>query len=339
MDERKIMSLGKSSLVISIPKSWLRTNDLTKGDRVYLETRPDGSLVVHPSLEDRRPHREIHLPIYPVEPTESIKRRIIGAYLDGYTLIKLTSGKVFSAVQQRAIRSIVATLYLMIIESESGKIVLRTLIDEAQSSVATSINRMHAITQAMCRDILTSFTKWDAELIRSVISLEDDVDQLMYFLMRLIRYAAINPSLGKKLGIDQLDCLDYQTLVHRIERTADHNTDIAFSMISIIESGNEVPESLLNILKTAAEIAYKSYTDAVEAFLTKDVQNTNKIIDNENRIADIFREVTPLPSFGDDFSGANLADVVSMRESLKKMGHCATEIAELTIDRAYKYLE
>jgi phosphate uptake regulator len=47
--ERKVMSLGKSSLVISLPKEWMPLNDLKKGDAVSFNIQRDRSLVVHPS--------------------------------------------------------------------------------------------------------------------------------------------------------------------------------------------------------------------------------------------------------------------------------------------------
>jgi len=339
MVQRKIMSLGKSSFVVSIPKSWMKMNDLNKGDRVSLDVRPDGSLVLQPTQEDRETEREIHLPIEVNEAEESITRRVIGSYLDGYTRIRLTSGKIFTASQQKAVRRIVATLYMMIIESEASTIVLQTLIDEAKASVTTSIERMHLITYSMCRTILNIIKNWDKELALSVASIEEDVDQLMFFLLRMIRGAAISPSLGKQLGIDPLDCLDYQTLVHRIERIADHNTSIAHCLVPLIESGIDLPENVLKILTTAAEMAFNSYNQAVDGFMSKDVYPTNDIIDKQREVESLLEKLTPLPLFGESAETSILANIVTIRESIKKISHHAADIAELTIDRAYKLNE
>jgi phosphate uptake regulator len=37
LDTRKIMALGKSSLVVSLPKDWVRSNNLKRGDLVELD--------------------------------------------------------------------------------------------------------------------------------------------------------------------------------------------------------------------------------------------------------------------------------------------------------------
>lgn len=120
------MALGKSSRAVSLPKSWLRMNGVDRGDRVSLLIHGDGSLIVYPSVKVEEEKSEIHLPIDANESEDSIIRRIIGSYLDGYTIIKLTSGKIFSVDQQRAIRQVISSLYMMIVESDAHSIMLQT---------------------------------------------------------------------------------------------------------------------------------------------------------------------------------------------------------------------
>ncbi|MCW3991307.1 MAG: hypothetical protein NWE79_01245, partial [Candidatus Bathyarchaeota archaeon] len=187
MDQRKIMALGKSSLVITLPKYWLEMNNLSQGDRVSLTVQHDLSLAVQPSSRVRENGGEIHLGFEADESEDSIIRRIIGCYLNGYSNIKLTSEKIFTVEQQRAIRRVVSILLMRIMESEASSITLQTLIDESRASVFSGIERMHLITYSMCRDTLNSMRDWDENLAKSVVSLEDDVDQFMFFLLRLVR--------------------------------------------------------------------------------------------------------------------------------------------------------
>ncbi len=336
MEQRKVMALGKSSLVVSMPKSWLNMNKISQGDLVSMVVQQNGSLVIYPSPDVKEEIRKIHLCVEADESKDSIVRRIISSFLDGYTTIKLTSEKIFSEGQQRAIRHIVGTLYMMIMESEASGIVLQTLIDESKASVSSGIERMHIITHSMCRDILRSMRDWDIDLAKSVVSLENDVDQLMFILSRLIRRAAISPSLANQLGLDPLDCLDYQAIVNRIERIADHNTSIANSLIELIEMRSETPKNVLGILTRAAEMAFDSYDEAIQGFFSKDVSKTNEIIDREKEIIELYSEITPLPLFGEPFETSVLSSIVTIRESIVKISHHAADIAEITIDRAYR---
>lgn len=336
MEHRKIMALGPSSRVISLPKTWLKKYNLNKGSYVSLNIRPDGSLIINPEMSEREDMKKIRLEIESNESKDSIIRKIIGSYYNGYTFINLKSKKFFTVEQQEAIRQIVSTLYMMIIESEASNIVLETLIDESKASVSSGIERMHLITFSMLRDILNSIKTWDGDLIKTVISLEDDVDQLMFFLLRSIRSAAISPSLANALGLDALDCLDFQTLVHRIERVADHATSIANSINALIESKISIPENIITTLIKSAEIAFTSYNMAVQCYFSKDIEPTNEIIDKQKEIQDLYEEITPLPYFGKPNEILELTHTITIRECIVKISQHAADIAELTIDRAYK---
>ena len=48
MEQRKVMSLGRSSLVVSLPKHWIKLNELKRGDSVSVTVQRDRSLVIFP---------------------------------------------------------------------------------------------------------------------------------------------------------------------------------------------------------------------------------------------------------------------------------------------------
>ncbi len=334
MEHRKIMALGKSSKVITLPKLWLKNNNLDRGDYLSVLIQDDGSLIINSLNGVNGEVKKIHLEIESAEISDSIIRRILASYLDGYDIIKLTSEENFTREQHRTIRKIIATLYMMIIGSKANSIELQTLIDESQASFHSAVQRMHVITYSMCEDILVSMKKWDKDLLESVIPLEDDVDQLMFLILRLIRGAASNPSLAKELRLNMLDCLDFQTLVYRVERISDHNSIILETLSSLIGSGIEIPEEVISVLIEIAEISFRSYKKAVECFFEKDISSTNEIINNQNEIIKLYQKVFPLPPMNTQA----LANVITIRESIKKISHYAANIAELTINRTYNQL-
>lgn len=336
METRKITSLGKYSLVITLPKYWLKENKLKRGDKVALSVQPDLSLVVHPTMKVGERKKEIDLIVESEEGANSIIRRIIGCYLNGYTIIRLRSGNIFTVEQQRAIRSIVQSVYMRIIESTASSAIIQTLMDESMASVISGLERMHIITSSMCQDVLNSMKNWNEELAKSVVSLEDDVDQFMFYLLRLIRAAASNPSLAQHLGIDMTDCLDIQTLVHRIEHVGDHTTNIANRLITLIESKADIPTEVFSILIKAAEIAFNSYDKAVQSFLSKDVSYSNEIIEKQGEIEKLGESITPMPYFGEREETRTIFQICNIRESIRRISEYAADIAEITIDRTYK---
>jgi len=187
MDKRKIMALGRSSLVISLPKHWVNMNELKQGDVVSLAVQRDRSLVVFPGLEREREPKTTTLHVDPDEKEVMIVRSIIACYLNGYSGIRLVSKKIFSMPQQRAIRRIVRVLYMRIMESDAKSMYIQTLLDESKASVMSGIRRMHLISSSMCRDALNSLKNRDAKLARAVYTLDDDVDHFSFFLLSRMR--------------------------------------------------------------------------------------------------------------------------------------------------------
>lgn len=336
MDSRKIMALGKSSLVISLPKEWLRMNNLERGNTVSLSIQQDRSLTVQPTLETVDRQREIILNFSAEESGDSIIRSVIGSYLNGYNTIKLKSKKIFTVEQHNAIRNVVRSLYMRIIKSSANQVDLQTLMDESMASVYSGIERMHIITSSMCQDVLKSMKEWDEDLAKSVVSLEEDVDQFMYFLLRLVRSSALSPSLANQLGLDMVDCLDCQTLVHRIEQVADHTTNIANSLIDLFEEKLFMPRDVYPVLVKSAEIAFDLYDRAVQSFLSKKVELTNDIIDEQKDIERLGDEITPLTFHGEREEKNVLCHICIIRDSIKRVSEYAADIAELTIDSSYK---
>ena len=339
MESRKIMALGKSSLVISLPKEWLKINNLERGNNVTVTIQKDRSLSVHPSKEVIERVNEVNLSIEADEPGEFIIRRVIGCYLNGYDTIRLKSKNIFNVQQRSSIRRIVRSLYMRIIESSANLVVFQTLLDESMASVQSGIERMHIITSSMGQDVLNAMKEWDEELARSVISLEEDVDQFMYFLLRLIRSAATRPMLAKQLELDMIDCLDSQTLIHRIEQVADHTTNIANGVLNLFEERMFMPKDTYPVLIESAEVAYDAYTRAVDAYLSKNVEDVNEIIDLQDKIEELEQSITPLPYSGESEAKDVLCHICVIRDSIKRISEFAADIAELTIDRTFKAVE
>jgi phosphate uptake regulator len=335
MSSRKIIPLGKSSLVISLPIEWLRQNNLTKGDTVEVSIQKNQALLVKPEFSKEQKETQISLTIDESEPDDSIVRIIIGCYLNGYEIITINSRTKFTSQQHQAVRNTVKSLYLRIIESTTSNIVIQTLLDEAKASVTSSIERMHIITSSMCDDVLNSMRYWDVDLARSVINLEDDVDQYLFFLLRLIRSSLIYPPLASQLEIELVDCLDWQTLIYRIEHVADHTTKTAQAIINLVELKIEVPVKIWNTMIKSAEIAFESYKQSVDYFLSMTVDHSNRLINNQREIENILNEITPLPLMGID-DRETFSHLFMIRNSIRRISEYAADIAELTIDRAYK---
>ena len=328
------MALGKSSLVVSLPKEWIETNDLEKGDMVTLEVQRDLSLLLKPSLHVGEKSKRMVVEIDGDASSDSIFRIVIGCYLNGYNDIVLNSTGIFPVQQQQAIRDVVKSLYLRILASNASSVTLQTLMNESMASVPDGVERMHLITLSMCKDVLKAMKEWNLELARSVVALEEDVDQFMFYSLRLIRSAAIDPALANHLNLDMLDCLDYQTLVDLIERVADNVHNVAYSMVQIEEYKDLVPTQLWDKLIETTEASISAYETAIEVYRQRSVEDCDMIIDEQYKLSQLARSITPFPALAENVPFFYPLFVI--RDSVMRIGDYASDIAELTIDKVYK---
>jgi phosphate uptake regulator len=330
------MSLGRSSMVISLPKNWLQLNELKKGDVVSYAIQRDRSLVVYPSAAKKTTQKEMTLRIGENEDETLITQKIIGPFLNGYSGITLISEKIFSIPQRKAIRNIAGRLYMRIMESNSQGVYLQTLTDESKASLEQAIQRMHLIAHSMCEDVCTALKKRDVALAKSVFSLDDDVDHFCFFLLRLLRKAAQDAALANELRIDPLDCMDHQTLVYRIEHAADYTADIARHIIMLDGAQQKIPDDVLEFMFAAGREAVDLYIKAVNAFFSKDVPFSVEIMRKQHRIEKLDQEIAAKAFTGKQKNAELVCGICSIRDNIKRIADCAANIAEIAVNRAFK---
>ncbi|RLI19692.1 hypothetical protein DRO54_07975, partial [Candidatus Bathyarchaeota archaeon] len=139
MEQRRIMALGRSSLVVSLPKYWTQLNELKQGDVVSIAVNRDRSLIIFPGKKKEKEVEKITLHVGEGDKVFQVIRSLIACYLNGYSDIKLVSSKFFRATQQKAIRDAVKKLYMRIMEADAKQMRIITLIDESKASIETGI--------------------------------------------------------------------------------------------------------------------------------------------------------------------------------------------------------
>lgn len=335
MEQRKVMSLGRSSLVISLPKYWIQLTGLKSGDVVSVTVGRDRSLIIYPGLKRDKELSEITLHIEPDEDSRLLSRKIVACYLNGYSVIRLISKNYFTVTQQRVIQRTAQKLYLRVMEANSKEVLLMTFVDESKSSVKTSISRMYSISSSMCRDALVALRNNNAELARSVYVLDKEVDRFASFLTRIFRKASGDPSLANELGLDALDCLDYQSITHNMESIADQAANIAKYVIMLEERGKRLSDNLLEKIYSIGCEALSIYEKAFAIFLEEDPKLLGEIVRRKNQLGKMDMEVALL-SFSEEKSAEAICASCALRDSILRIGEHSVAIAEIALNRLYK---
>lgn len=323
-------------MVISLPKNWMQLNELNKGDVVSFAIQRDRSLVIYPSAQKKTENKEITLHVGSNDEEGLITRKIVGCYLNGYTGITLISENIFSIPQRKSIRNIALMLYMRIMESDAKGIYIQALMDESKASLEQAIQRMHLISQSMCEDAFTALKTNNLELAKSVFSMDDDVDHFTFFILRLLRNAAQNPVLANELRVDPLDCMDHETLVYSMEHAADYAADVARHMIMLNGTKEEIPDEICELMNVAGTLAVDSYAKAVNTFFSKDIRVAVEIIEKQEKIDSLDREIASKAFTGKQKNAQLVCAICSIRDNVKRIADSAADIAKIAINRAFK---
>jgi len=323
-------------MVISLPKNWLQLNELKKGDAVSYAIQRDRSLVVYPNATKKAINKEITHRVAKNEDCYLITQKIIGSFLAGYSGITLISENIFSILQMKAIRKIAMRLYMRIMESNPKGVYLQTIADESKASLDQAIQRMYMISRSMVEDVFISLKKNDLELARAVFSLDDDVDQFSFFIIRLLRNAAQNPTLANEFRIDPVDCMDHQNLIYRIEHVSDYSSDIARHIVMLAGTKLKIPDDVLSLLVIAGNEACELYIKAVNAFFSKDVPFSVEIMKRHMYLEKLDNEIASKSFTGRQKNAELVCAICSIRDSIKRIADCAAIIAEIAVNRAFK---
>src|SRR5438876_9677201 len=88
MEGRKLQLTGGSTYVVSLPKHWVVDSGLKAGDTVFLETEPEGSVLIRPRPWERAHRRGRIFEGRGEEGRDHLLRKLIVPYIGDFTFIE-----------------------------------------------------------------------------------------------------------------------------------------------------------------------------------------------------------------------------------------------------------
>lgn len=172
MEHRKLVGFGKASYVVTLPKEWIKNNNLNKGDTVKLDTKENIITLTTENTEINRPVKEESRLVLNTEKLLSkgfnegdereksyfISMLIFSAYVNGYDIIIIEGNK---KIIKEIIEDIVG---LEVIEETSKRVITRFLIDIKEVSLDKMLNRVDSMFRTLL-DYLKNPKEWDELII------------------------------------------------------------------------------------------------------------------------------------------------------------------------------
>ncbi|MEA3430630.1 MAG: phosphate uptake regulator PhoU [Nanoarchaeota archaeon] len=256
VEYRKLISFGKSSYVISLPKAWVLKNKLEKGSLIAV-TETTENLLLSPKLDlDKRESKKIIINVDNKD-FRRIKREIIAAYINNNQTIILTGKELKnkSADLRGILHNIMA---LEIMEQTSDRVVAKDFLNMKKLQFSSLIRKMDVMLRSMLSDTKICFKEDVYDHIRQR---EADVDRLAFLIYRMVKFSLMNPSEVRDLHVTPNDLLNYWWMANNLEKATDKIKHLA-KHITDIKVGPKIQSQLvefLTILEGNLSMTMKAY--------------------------------------------------------------------------------
>ncbi len=227
MPARKAIEMGEGTILVSLPKDWVRRNGVKKGDTLSVEELSAGKLMVKPYEGGEGEPKQIVIE-YPAEDLSQVRNDVTGAYLLGYDVIRVVGTKVITREDRSGIKETIGRLVgLEIMDEDSKRITMQFLLEPTAIIPERIVKRMSGLLDGMLKDTAEALSKDDSKLLALVGERDDEVDRLYFLLVRATRAAIVRPEVAEGYGLSPVDLLDYRVLASFLESIGDAVSELS----------------------------------------------------------------------------------------------------------------
>ncbi len=268
MEYRKLISFGKSSFVISLPKSWIVQNKVKKGDLIYLEENGPNLLLSRSESVKNNEEKKITINV-DGKSLLLITREVNSAYILNNRIITLKGKEIKNNIKelQSVIQNLIA---LEIMEQSSDSITAKDFLNMKKVSVDELIRKMDVVTKTMlneCKDIFIE------DNYKNTNERDKDVNRLYFLLYRIVLYNIENPMNAlKEFKLTSIDFLKYLYVGFYIEGIADEARRTA-RFLRLLKISSADKDKLVGILSEIIQ----QYFDTMKFIYNKDSENVLKL--------------------------------------------------------------
>ncbi len=326
---RRLQLSGGSTYIVSLPKVWVDELKIKTGQNVTMVKNTNRSLTLFSENEEQTIKSKAVIKTGQKDSPESIKRKIIAAYLAGYKSIQIKSiGMRIQTAHARAIRTLVRTTMIgtEIVESSSETIIIQILTRLPELSFETALKRMYLMAVNMHKEAVEAFSEVNIAHSEEIINMDDEVDRFSLYMRRNLVMSIENARALQDMGLQKAsDCLGYRAVIGRIERIADHAVLIA-KRVKFVEG--KIDSIILRKITVISDQALQVFENAVTALEKKDYQMAEMVADEVREVVE--REKTIMSKVKD--SSKNSGVIRFVLEDIRRVAEYSSDIAEVAID-------
>jgi phosphate uptake regulator len=328
MEIRRVQITGGSSYIITLPKEWIKSLHIKKNDPLGIHIQSDGTLLLTPKITQEQIHKIKEFDVSHIPKPTFLLQLLIGAYISGYTSLKITSPSRMSTATRNVIRSFTQlAIGPEVIEETDTSIILKDLHNPTEMPFDRTIKRMHIIVKGMNEDVIRALESKDQTLAQDIISRDNDIDRLHWFVARQYNILLQNVNLTDKMNIT-IQMASTCFLISRIiERIGDHVVRIAQNVPNLID--NNLDRKIIEKICIASSLSLDIFNKSINSFFKKDIKASNETMESVVKLESLCEEINTLALNQKGIVAVSIGYIV---ESIRRIGEYAEDISENVIN-------
>ncbi len=284
---RKVIKQGHNTMTITLPRKWIRRNNITQGDELYIKEKNAGLEI---SKITNIISKQEQLLIDIKDSKEFLLQYFCGPYIKGYDSIKVRYG---TPEQYNLIRK--AVKYMLgfeIIEQTSRYVLIEEISTSTDDKFTTILLRMFHILKSFTSELKKFFLDPEKGNIKTLINIDLTLDRLNLYCRRLINKNLLHEEYRSNMSLYYIVCLveqagdelkliiDEYLLKKKTQFRYDKRLDPFFdTIIQLIDNAFSMINNFLNSKNISTQITLSNKQDRLRKKIDKSIV---KIIKRDN---------------------------------------------------------
>jgi len=316
-------------MTVSLPIEWTKQNNIHPGDLIFLLPEKDGTLKIMPSnIAQKEEAEEYIINADACDEHGLLERIIVGSYILGRDVIRITSSTRIGKAHVDEIRRIVRKLIgLGILEETPKNILLQCSVDSAKFKLDMLIRRLSLISLTILSEAMQAFLEGNETLAAEAINREDEADTIYYLAVRLLLAAQQKPEIAEQIGATDILFIPATRLILQyLELVADYSEDMAKKIIDLGIYRRKLPKTVIEKIINLSDLTQTIFQKALDCIFTRDLRVANNVLEMKSVLQieseKLMRELPEIPY---------LRAIISC---LNKIADKGATIADIAINRA-----
>lgn len=260
---------------MSLPRKWVKQNNLTADQVVNLQINQDGTLTIIPQeLRSDMEELQTEIKIKDVDDMENIRLRMLTKFLDGWDIIRIKSTEEFHPDIRRELEKILEPMMGLEIMGLNPKEILIKNVMSVESSNVYNLVKMISDLVIELNVILIKRLECEDVDCRNDGDIEwNNIKKYHYRIIREHRKTLLHPISLVKMNLTLQDVVDFFSYITSIFKIAESGR----YMIHTIKK-HGLPSDSFELTPYVKKILDNTVRDSIDAFLFKNTQKSIETI-------------------------------------------------------------